>query len=35
VDHWLRLAERMLALHERHGGEAAKSIVAEVEASFL
>ncbi len=35
VDHWLRLAERMLALHNREGGEAAKSIAAEVEASFL
>jgi hypothetical protein len=35
VDHWLRLAERMLALHNREGGAAAKSIAAEVEASFL
>ena len=35
ADHWLRLAERMLALHGRQGGGAAKAIVAEVEASFL
>ncbi len=35
AEHWLRLARRMLALHERHGGGAAKPIAAEVEAAFL
>jgi hypothetical protein len=35
AEHWLRLAERMLALHDRRGGESAKAIAAEVEASFL
>ncbi|MBT8429499.1 MAG: hypothetical protein KJN79_06260, partial [Gammaproteobacteria bacterium] len=35
ADHWLSLAERMLALHDRQGGESAKAIAAEVEASFL
>jgi hypothetical protein len=35
ADHWLGLAERMLELHSRHGGEAAKAIADEVEGAFL
>lgn len=35
AEHWLRLARRMLALHERHRGAAVKPIAAEVEAAFL
>lgn len=33
--HWLGLARRMLALHQRHRDRAAKPIVAEVEAALL
>lgn len=35
VEHWLGLARRMLALHRRHGSEAAKPIAAEVQAALF
>lgn len=35
TEHWLGLARRMLALHERHRDRAARPIAAEVEAAFL
>jgi len=35
VEHWLGLARRLLALHRRHGSEAAKPIAAEVQAALF
>ena len=35
ADHWLGLAQRVLALHARDGSEAAKAIAAEIEGAFL
>ena len=35
AEHWLGLAERLLALHRRHGDQAAGPIAAEVEAACL